>query len=283
MVSEEMFALEEKKMGKKVHLHDGVWWIKSAPFYYKPVHEFRPIPCKSLYPDPLKSLGGYSYQLSDSLLANRYVRHNMLQGDSLRAFSLERISGKRRNMVRMGIRYCRIEFIKESDVLLEQMRLINISQAKRFERGGGSDTFLPSDYYELHVIQWKAEIQKYFIHKGHQFVGAFVGETLVAYIDLIQLEDTWMFGAVKSSDEYLKYRPVDALYYTILTMASQCDECKRVVNGGGYDERDSLTYFKREYLLTPVDLPYYSRTLLPVDLLRGIKNKIMSINSKVYG
>ena len=50
-------------------------------------------------------------------------------------------------------------------------------------------------------------------------------------------------------------------------MASQCDVCKKVVNGGGFDERESLTFFKSQFLLTPVDLPYYTRTLLPIESL----------------
>ena len=267
MISEETFALEEKKLGKQVHFHDGIWWIRTAPFYYKPVNEFRAFPPNSATPHPFKSFGGYSYQICDFAKATRYVRWNILQDDTLRAFSLDRISGKKRNKVRMGIRDCRVDFFKVSDVLLEQMRLINISQANRFQLAGEKGTFFPPEYYEQHAVKWQADMIKYFHHKGHQFLGAFVGDVLAAYIDLIQLEDTWMFGAVKSSDEYLKHRPVDALYYTVLTMASQSDECKRVVNGGGFDERESLTYYKSQFLLTPVDLPYYTRTLLPIESL----------------
>ena len=273
MISEETFALEEKKLGKQVHLHDGVWWIRTAPFYYKPINEFRPFPPNSATPHPFKSLGGYSHQISDSTQATRYVRWNILQGDALKTFSLDRISGKKRNKVRMGIRHCRVDFFKDSDVLLEQMRSINISQASRFQLGGEKKTYLLPEYYEQHADKWYSDITKYFNHKGHHFLGAFVDDILVAYIDLIQLEDTWIFGAVKSTDEYFKYRPVDSLYYTVLILASQCDKCKRVVNGGGFDERESLTHFKREFLLTPVDIPYYNQFNFGINMFISRNNK----------
>jgi hypothetical protein len=274
MIAEETFAKEEKRLGKQVHLHDGVWWVRTAPLYCKPVHEFRPFPPKSAKPHPLKALLGYSHQVPDPAQATRCVRMNVLQGEDLRSFSLERLRGKKRNQVRMGIRDCRVEAFDQSDALLEQMRMINISQAKRFEGARESGTFLPSDYYELHASSWREEILKLFSHQGHQFIGAFVGDKLAAYINLIRIEETWMFGAVKSCNEYLQHRPVDALYFTTLSMASQSGECIRVVNGGGDDERESLTFFKGQFFLNPVPLPYYSRAILPIERLRSLKSRI---------
>ena len=273
MISEETFAKEEKRLGKQIHLHDGVWWVRAAPFYYKPVHEFRPFPPKSARPHPLEALLGYSHQVPDSAQATRCVRMNVLEGNDLSSFSLDRIRGKRRNLVRMGIKNCRIEALTQSDALLDQMRLINISQAKKMESSGESGTFLPPEYYELHASKWREETLKLFSHQGHQFIGAFVGDTLAAYINLVMIEDTWLFGAVKSCNEYLPHRPMDALYFTALSMASQRGECSRVVNGGG-NERESLQHFKREFLLTPVSVPYYSWTLLPIEWLRSLQSRI---------
>ena len=274
MISEEIFAQEEKRLGKQVHFHDGVWWVRVAPFYYKPVHEFRHFAPKSARPHLLKAFLGYSHQVPDPAQATRYVRMNVIQGEDLRGFSLERLRGKRRNLVRMGIRDCRVETLTQSDALLEQMRLINISQATRFDNAREPGTFQPAKYYKLHASQWREDILKLFSHQGHQFIGAFVGDTLAAYINLIQIEDTWLFGAVKSCIEYLQHRPVDALYFTTLSSASKSGECNRVVNGGGFDERESLTHFKVEFLLEPVVVPIYSRTRLPMEMLRTLKSLI---------
>ena len=275
MITEENFAKEEKRLGKQVHFHDGVWWIKAAPFYFKPVHEYRPFARKSVGPHPLKALLGYSHQVPDPAQATRYKRMNILAGDDLKHYSIERLGGKRRNLVRMGTKNCRVGVLTRSDTLLEQMRLINISNAKKFERARDGGTFLPAKYYEQHASVWLENISKLFGHQGHQFIGAFVDEKLAAYIDLIQVEDTWMISAVKSCDEYLEYRPVDALYFTTISRASQCGECNRVLNGGPDGEPEGLTHFKEQFLFHPVSLPYYSQTLLPMDWLRVLKSRVM--------
>ena len=274
MITEETFAKEEKKIGKHVHFHDEVWWVRTAPFYYKPVNQFRAFPPNSAKPHPLKALVGYSHMIHDALKSTRSVRMNILDGEHLERFSMDTLKSAKRRVVRNGLKDCQIRSYLPTDAVLEQMRVINISQAERFESGGESGTFLSPKYYEHHVTQWRKDILNLFSHKGHQFIGAFVGETLAAYIDLIQIEDTWMVGAVKSRNEYLKHRPVDALYFSILSMASQCGECKRVINGGGNLERESLTRFKGEFNIKPVLLPYYSKTILPIEELQTLKRRI---------
>lgn len=272
MISETTFAQEERRLGKQVHCHDGVWWVRTAPFYYKPVCEFRPFAPGRARPHPLKALLGYSHQVPDAVQGTRCGRWNVIQGEDLRGFSLERLRGKRRNLVRAGLRDCRVEFVDPVDPLLEEVRAINISQAKKFEQAEAYGTFLPSEYYEIHADRWREDMRRIFGHAGHRFVGAFVGDRLAAYVDLIQVEDVWMFGAVKSLQDDLPHRPIDALYFTILHQAAQSTECNRVVNGGGEDERESLVHFKGEFFLKPTVIPYYTRTRLPLDKLRRLRD-----------
>lgn len=274
MITVESFAQGERQLGKSVHLHDGVWWVKTAPFYFKPILEFHPIALKSAKPHPWLALMGYSHQVADPSQATRHMKWNILQGDDLRHYSLERLPGKKRNQVRQSVNSCRVEQVSNIESLLEEMKIINISQALRFEASDGKGDFLPPAYYERNTAKWRQDMLKIFRHPGHWFMGAFVADKLAAYVDLIQIEDTWMFGAVKSRDDYLSYRPVDALYFTILIMASQCQDCNRVVNGGGDNERETLTHFKSQFLLKPMVCPYYSRTLLPLDKLRKLRERI---------
>lgn len=270
MASEEIFAKEEAKLGKNIHFHDGVWWVQSAPFYCKPVNEFRPLRKKSAKPNFLKAMGGYSHQVCDDADATRSLAWNVLEGENLMQFSIERLNSKRRNIVRGGLRDCQVVEMRLDTVILEQMRQINISQAQRFIKIRNEGSFLPPDYYETHSEQWREGVQKLFSHSGHQFLGAFVNDNLAAYIDILKIEDTWLFGAVKSHYIYLKHHPVDALYYHILTMASKSNECKRVVNGGG-NEPPSLTHFKEEYLLEKITKYYYSHTLISLETLRRMR------------
>lgn len=270
MISEELFAQEEWRLGKKVHFHDGVWWVKVAPFYYKPIDEFRPFQPKSARPNSLKALLGYSHQVSDPAEATRFVRWMALEGEDLRNFSLERLHGRKRSQVRMALRECRVEVFEKSDSVLEQMRLINIAQAKRFERGGEGGTFLPSGYYEIHKSEWREMILRLTGHQGHRFIGAFAGDTLIAYVNLLLINDTVIISAVKSYTEYTRQRPVDALYFTILSEASQNLLCRRVVNGGPDGERESLTHFKEQFLFRVKSVPYYTRTVIPLERLRNL-------------
>lgn len=283
MSSAEMFAKEEARLGRHVHFHDGVWWGQSAPFYCKPVHEFRPFPPRSARPHPLQAWMGYSHQVPEAAQATRTLRWNAIQGDELRSFSLQRLRSNRRNKVRAGLRDCRVEVVDEQEVLLEEMRAMNVSQAKRFDGMRDPGSYLPAEYYERHAEKWRGDMRNLFRHSGHRFVGAFVGDRLAAYVDLIQIEDTWMFGAVKSHADYLSHRPVDALYFTVLDMASKSGECARVLNGGGDSELESLARFKAEYYLLPVDVPYYSQTLLPMARLRRLKTRLAFRRSKNDG
>ena len=79
-VSEQMFAQEEARLGKQVHLHDGVWWVKAGPFYYKPVHEFGPFPPGIARPCRLRPLLGHSHQVSSPKEAPRVPSRDTFQG-----------------------------------------------------------------------------------------------------------------------------------------------------------------------------------------------------------
>ncbi len=274
MVSEETFAIEEANIGKIIHLHDGIWWVRTAPFYFKPVHIFRQFAPGTGKPSPLRALGGYSHQVPAESMGTRSVVLNILEGESLRQFSMERLKSEKRRAIRKGYNQCIIkEYMPTSDNL-EQMRLCNISLAQRCKGVRAPNSFLPEEYYNIHKNQWLSNILRLFNHKGHRFTGAFADNCLIAYIDLITIEDTWVFSAIKSITEHLHNRPVDALYFDLLSKASVSIECQRVVNGGGEDELESLSRFKAEYGLLPVSIPYYSRTLLPIDRLKRIKSRL---------
>lgn len=268
----ECFALEDMRCGREVHWHAGVWWVRTAPFYCKPVHEFQPFPAGTARPHPLKSPAGFSHQVPSVDGATRFVPWNILDGDVLRGFSMETLRSKRRNMVRKGLRDCRVGAMRPDDVTLEQMRQINISQARRHETGNDPGACLPPDYYESHAAKWRGDMLALFGHDGHEFVGAFVDDRLVGYADVVRIAETWMFGAVKSSTEHLVHRPVDALYFTILCHAAASTGCERVINGGGAGEAESLARFKAEYLFRSVEVPYHTTTILPLGLIRGAKN-----------
>lgn len=275
VISESTFAQGEAMLGRAVHFHDGVWWVRSAPFYYKPVHEFRSFPPSIARPERLKAILGYSHQVPDAAQATHSLQWHVLQGDDLQHFSIESLKPAKRRAIRRGLADCRVGPYELTKRNLEAMRQINISQARRFAGAGESGSFLPAEHYEEKASEWRERMTQLVRHRGHQLVGAFFGEELAAYIDLIRIEDTWMFGAVKSCDEFLPHRPVDAMYFTILSMASQDQSCSRVVNGGPVGERASLAYFKEQFLLNVVSLPYFTRSFLSYEKLRYLHARVL--------
>ena len=275
IISIETFAHEERRLGKKIHLHKGVWWEQSSPFYCKPINEFSSFVPKSSTPNLLKALFGYSHQVPDSSKATRFVSWNILDGENLINFSLDCLKPSKRRTIRKGLQQCMIKYLLPTENNIEQMRQINISQAKKFEGTRESGTFLSSEYYDLKATEWREQTRRLFTHLGNYFVGAYVGHTLVAYINLIQIEDTLKIGAVKSCSEYLQHRPVDALYFTVLSMAAKSRVFTRIVNGGPDGEPESLTYFKGEFHIIPISFPYYTWSVLPMTQLRKLKSMVV--------
>lgn len=260
------FAMAEIALGRRLHEHDGVWWIEAQRAYYKPLNEFQPIVPGVARPHPWKSLAGFSHQVGIGSQANRFVAYNILDGEDLAGFCIARLPQKKRNQVRQGQRACRVEFLTGSEHELEEMRLVNIVQAQRFAEAGADESYLPAAYYEDHAEPWRSEMRLRFKHPGNHFLAAWVGEELAAYVVMMTIEDTWIVGAVKSDSKHLGSRPVDALYFHALSLASSTPHCRRVVNGGP-SEAEGVHRFKRQFLFRPVEFPYRTSTWLPRSLV----------------
>ena len=276
MISEEEFALEEQRLGKRVHRHDGVWWVSAAPFYCKPVHEFRPFAPGGARPSPLWAPGGYSHQVNEEAQGNQYVDWMVLSGQELGQYSLAALPAKKRNKVRIGLRECTVEPLQPQDDVLHAMREINISQAERFQLAGYRRDFLPPEYYVRNSSRWARDMRALFAHLGHVFWGARVGERLVAYIDVLRVADSWIFGAVKSHSSWLRQRPVDALYHVVLQAAVSDAFCRRVVNGGPDPDRPTLDHFKESFLFRSVRVHYYSHSLVRSPFVRRLVKPLVA-------
>jgi hypothetical protein len=273
-VSEDDFAKDELKRGKILHKHDGIWWTEKVKFYYGPLNKMRIFTPKEVAPNFFKALLGYSYRVKEQTENGHDIIYNILQGESLREYNIKKIPSPKRSQVRQGLNNCHVKVIKDIAPYLLEMKSININQALRFDNMGAKKDYLPATYYEEQEEKWRKNMLDNFSHTGHFMIGAFVGEKLAAFIDLIIIEDTWEFGAVKSHDDYLPFRTVDALYYHILHTASLNSRCKYVINGGAKDERESLTKFKMKLLIQPTLIHNYTCSIVPSRLLAIIKQLI---------
>lgn len=268
-ITEKVFADAELERGKEVHLSDGVWWLKKAPFYYRPLNKMRLIKPGSAKPKFFKALLGFSYRVESPVSRGYDLNFNMLCGENMNDYDIDKIPSKKRNQVRKGIKSCEVRLVEDITPLLPEMKTINILQAKRFDSMGEFQDYLPAEYYETNEEKWRKEMLQVYSHPGHSFIGAFVDNALAAYIDLIQIEDCWEFGAVKSHDEYFSFQPVDALYFHVLRAASRNPHCRFVINGGGNTERESLTKFKMQFLLNPTTVHNYTYSLVSGKIVAG--------------
>lgn len=273
-VSEDDFARDELRNGKTLHKKDGIWWIEKVKFYYGPLNKMRVCSPGKESPNPFKALVGYSCRVNEKTGNGEDYVYNILSGDNLKNYDLGKIKSPKKSQVKQGLNNCKVRLIQDVTPYLQQMKAININQAIRFDNMGAPKDYLPASYYDTYEEKWKNEMMGHFDHAGHFLLGAFVDEKLAAYIDLIILDNLWEFGAVKSHDDFLPQRPVDAIYYHILHTASLNPHCNFVINGGGADERETLTKYKSKFLLEQTTVHYAVRSIVPVGLKSLIKKLI---------
>ena len=251
MLSEAEFAREQEKLGLRIHQNGGVWWEQVNRMYCKPAFEFQVLRPGTARPHLRHALLGYSHQVPEASLGNRTVRFMILEGDDLRGFDIPRLSVKKRNQVRKGLDQCEVRPLDEIESHLEQMRLINMSQAARQDR-----VDVPPEYYEQKAEAWRRQIRLYFSHAGYRWSGAFRDGTLIAYLSTLSVAGVTFVQVVKSHTDHLISCPVDALYYKALLGASRDPGCQMVVNGGPANR--GLDHFKEQFLFRPRPFSYYT-------------------------
>lgn len=273
-IREDEFAADDLKRGKNLHMHDGIWWTEKVKFYYGPLNKMKICETGKVSPAFLKAPLGYGFRVSAANFNGYNLTYNILEGENLKNYDLNKITSPKKSQVKQGLNNCKVRVIKDIIPYLPEMKAININQALRFDKLGAKKDYLPASYYQTNEEKWKQDMLSIFSHVGHFMIGAFVDNKLAAFIDLIIIDDLWEFGAVKSHDEFLPFRPVDALYYHILHTASLNLHCRYVINGGGENERESLTKYKSKFLLYPTVVHYCTRSVIPGKLITLLKQLI---------
>ena len=254
MLTEAEFVEQQRSLGRRIHEHDGVYWEEVYPFYCKPAFIYRAFDRGSAKPHPLRSLLGYSHQVLDAAERNRTVPFMVLERDGLDGFDLKKLPPKKRNNVRQAIARCEVKPMLDLDPFLERVREINIAQSLRQEAGAGAET--PAKRYIDEAESWRAQVRREFIMHGHEWWGAFADGVLAAYLRTYMVDGTRVIQQVKADTAYFEHRPVDALYFHVLSACSADSACLRIMNGD--PRHKSLNRFKKQFLFQPVSYPYYS-------------------------
>lgn len=179
----------------------------------------------------------------------------VLEGEALRLFSIDKIiSDNKRNHIRKGLKRCALMQILDLEDVLERVRQINISQAKRQESKYGAEVH--ARRYIDEADDWRAQVRREYALRGREWMGAFVDNVLVAYIRTYQVGGLRVIEQVKADTQYLKHFPIDALYYSVLSGAGKDNGCKSIVNGSPIHA--SLDRYKEQFLFKAKEHPYYS-------------------------
>lgn len=254
MLTEAEFVEQQRSLGRRIHEHDGVFWEEVRPFYCKPAFIHKSFAPGGAKPACLRSLLGYSHQVNTFEQGNRLVTFMVLERNALDSFDLQKLPARKRTYVRRSLEHCAIQPISDIEAHLERMREINASQAVRQEKGAGAET--PARRYIEEADNWRTQMRREFSLKGREWWGAFVDSVLAAYLRTYQVDGVRVIQHAKADTEYLKYHPMDALYYTVLSKAAADTACHRIVNGGPL--HTSLNHFKEQFLFGAVKYPYYS-------------------------
>ena len=266
MLTEAEFVHQQQALGRRIHEHDGVFWEEVYPFYCKPAFVYKAFDPGTARPARLRSLLGYSHQVLTPGLGNRTVPFMVLDRAGLDGFGLMKLPPKKRNQVRRALEHCEVKPITDLETVLERMREINLSQARRQEQGAGAEP--PARRYTDEAEDWRTQIRRDFALHGLEWWGAFVNGMLVAYLRTYQVDGIRVIQQVKSDTDYFKFHPVDALYYEVLSMVAADSTCQRIMNGD--PRHESLNHFKEQFLFKAVGYPYFSSKAFLVELAKKI-------------
>jgi hypothetical protein len=253
------------RSGGSAHLSGGVWWVRRAPFYFKPLVEARAFPRGTSRPSILKGGIAYCHQVCKQEEATRVVEFMVLSGSRLREFSLGNLRADKRNQVRKGLRSCTVSQFGSFDEHVEDLRRINISQAERLARGHNHGR--PSTYYQGEARSWRRAMARLFGAPGHSWWGAWVEGRLAAYALTTAIEDVLIVSAAKSDAAYHSANANDAIYFTLLSAASANGGFSVVINGGPL--RPSLDRFKEGFGFSRIASHYFVRDFGISTLVRG--------------
>ena len=252
-MTEREYAQKMRKLGRNIFEANGTYWEIKPRLFCRPAFFYKAIVPGESKPPLSKCPLGYMHRVPVKDMARFEWSFMVMRGEVLRKFSLERLPGKRRNKVRQALKKCRVEKLNFIEEFINEIREINISESLRQMKYGHPE--VPVERYTEQEYQWREQLVKEFYLGGREWWGAFVDRKLIGYIRYYEVDGIVVIEQTRANTDYLKYRPVDALYFTILSNLSIRDKYKLVINGTPL--RESLDRFKKQYLFEELPLYWY--------------------------
>lgn len=254
-MTKEEFIERVLEIGYDVHFNDGVYWIESEPFCYRPVIPYQVIEPGKAKPKRHKALLGYSHHVSDKKYANKYIPIMLMNEERLSNFGIHILSSSVRARVRKGLKLTEVRKIEEIEPVLDDMKAIEISKASKIRQATSPE------YYVKHDKKWRAwTIKQFNGDRGKKdYWGSFYKGSLIAFMKIEQIDDTVTINNVASLSDHLDKCPNDAALFSVLEYYKNLSECKKVIHGGWDKNRPTLNKFKEKYGFEREDLPVYAK------------------------
>jgi hypothetical protein len=251
----DQYLEQERAIRKGIHQHDGVWWHRSAWGSCTPLYPLQPLLPGQVRPAPQRAPLRYRFLTPDQAGANHAMAFMVLAEDRLRAFSFDTLPHEKRKAInraeKTGLRVQRLCSLEDQWPALKQ---IFISNATRTGYG------LPPAYYETHEAQWKADLRREFALADRDWFAAFAGETVVAYLYCVLVEETALLLVTKFNAAFLESRPSDALHFHALSYYRDQPACRRVSAGSVNANVATIDRFKSRFGFEPTSYPAFQWT-----------------------
>ena len=168
---------------------------------------------------------------------------------AISAWSLaDSVGGKRRNLIRKGLRNNEVRKLDNLDDYREDLAEISISTAIRTKRG------YPPTYYRERGQEWWESILR--VANYSEFWGAFFEGKLIAYLSVHVAGHRAVIDGAKSRTEFLNTCPNDALVFSFLESCRQRGNIREVWYGHFSEDKPSLNQFKASFGFNGTRVPF---------------------------
>lgn len=242
--------------GARCKLFRGYWWVRrpshlgGAPGYWAPIDLVESLPMEAI-DWPSKTALGYRAVVADPTAAN--IRSKWIVVPRMSSFGPHFLSRDRARRVRQTLSRYDFRQLSDPGVLLDQGFEVSRRSADRTGQ-------IVTDNRRAYA----REIQLRFDADPQLVIGAFNGDELVGLALSYAVGSTVHFTDVCTTDEALRGKVSDGLYWCTLNTWAQVPGVEQVVLGMYLDERPGLLPYKRTFGAELVELPMVGQLRRPV-------------------
>lgn len=220
------YAALESASGEAVTKVDGVWWKRVRPFFYRPLFPFQEIIPGSKKPPSAALFGGYQHLVPSADLANS---HRDLFVWDRHGYSLETVSGQRRNAIKRGMKFFSMKEVTNSEELSSSGYPVYRSFYERTKY-----SYKKERIHRDRFAEWARTLFRF---PKVKILGAYHDGELCGVDISFLVEEVLIRATVFSKTEYLKKQLSDFMAHAVKEKAAACDRIAFVFEGGVSGER----------------------------------------------